>query len=115
MLVEYAREPGAKPSAQIIGGGFKTSVAQAAYVNGRHRDAGPPGHVRHRRVRRGFTGISLVGTAAAAVTGGRLFGLDTDQLQYAGIDGARPYDESKLIGGLGETWFVELAKIAPNR
>ena len=34
MLVEYARELGAKPKAQIIGGGFKTSVAEAAYVNG---------------------------------------------------------------------------------
>jgi 2-methylcitrate dehydratase PrpD len=32
---------------------------------------------------RGFMGISLVGPGAAAVTAGRLFGLDVDQLQFA--------------------------------
>lgn len=221
MLVEYARDLGAKPEAQIIGGGFKTSVAEAAYVNGSlaHADelesygslpgAGllPPivagvtvGDFKNSSGRdyitavvagiemqgrlgmsgigacdRGFMGISLVGPAAAAVVGGRLFGLTVDQLQnalgtslplgngstrgcgsmahvheagvptrtgvlsaqmaargftastdfldgahswgmqYAGIDGARPYDESKLIGGLGDELFVQIAKIAPKR
>jgi 2-methylcitrate dehydratase PrpD len=221
MLVEYARDLGAKPEAQVVGGGFKTSVAEAAYVNGSlaHADelesygtlpgSGlvPPivagltvGDFKNSSGRdyitavvagiemqgrlgmsgigacdRGFMGISLVGPAAAAVTGGRLFGLDVDQLQnalgtalplgngstrgcgsmahvheagvptrtgvlsaqmaargftscvdfldgahswglqYAGIDGARPYDESKLIDGLGERLFVQFAGIAPKR
>jgi 2-methylcitrate dehydratase PrpD len=36
-------------------------------------------------------------------------------MQYAGDDGARPYDESKLIDGLGERLFVQTAGIAPKR
>jgi 2-methylcitrate dehydratase PrpD len=34
LLVGYARQLDAAPQASIIGGGFKTSVAEAAYVNG---------------------------------------------------------------------------------
>lgn len=34
MLVRYARDLGATPQAAVIGGGFRTSVAEAAYVNG---------------------------------------------------------------------------------
>jgi 2-methylcitrate dehydratase PrpD len=34
LLVGYARQLGAAPQASIVGGGFKTSVAEAAYVNG---------------------------------------------------------------------------------
>jgi 2-methylcitrate dehydratase PrpD len=129
MLVEYARELGAAPQAQIIGAGFKTSVAEAAYVNGSlaHADelesygslpgAGlvPPlaaglavGDFRHSRgtdyiaavaagtemqlrlgsagigaCDRGFMGISLVGPAAAAVTGGKLLDLSVEQMQNA--------------------------------
>ncbi|WIX75635.1 MmgE/PrpD family protein [Amycolatopsis carbonis] len=221
MLVGYARELGAKREAQIFGGGFKTSVAEAAYVNGSlaHADelesygtvpgSGlvPPivagltvGDYKNSSGRdyltavvagiemqgrlgmsgigacdRGFMGISLVGPAAAAVTGGRLLGLDVDQLQnalgaalplgngstrgcgsmahvheagvpirsgvfaaqmagrgftscvdfldgahswgvqYAGVDGARPYDEAKLLEGLGERFFVQTVGIAPKR
>src|SRR5262249_31220577 len=34
MLVRYARDLGATPQAAIVGGGLRTSVAEAAYVNG---------------------------------------------------------------------------------
>lgn len=34
LLTGYARELGAAPQASVIGGGLKTSVAEAAYVNG---------------------------------------------------------------------------------
>jgi len=34
MLVRYARDLGAAPQAAVMGGGFRTSVAEAAYVNG---------------------------------------------------------------------------------
>lgn|SRR5882757_8167975 len=34
MLVGYARRLGAAPEAAVIGGGFRTSIAEAAYVNG---------------------------------------------------------------------------------
>jgi 2-methylcitrate dehydratase PrpD len=34
LLVDYARQLGAAEQASVIGGGFKTSVAEAAYVNG---------------------------------------------------------------------------------
>ncbi|MDX6428274.1 MAG: hypothetical protein QOE54_640, partial [Streptosporangiaceae bacterium] len=34
LLVNYARQLAAAPQATIIGSGFKTSVAEAAYVNG---------------------------------------------------------------------------------
>src|SRR5262245_22341420 len=34
MLVRYARDLNATPQAAVIGGGFRTSVAEAAYVNG---------------------------------------------------------------------------------
>jgi 2-methylcitrate dehydratase PrpD len=34
LLVDYARQLGAGEQASVIGGGFKTSVAEAAYVNG---------------------------------------------------------------------------------
>ncbi|WP_236787755.1 MmgE/PrpD family protein [Amycolatopsis sp. GM8] len=221
MLVEYARELGAVPQAQIIGGGFKTSVAEAAYVNGSlaHADelesygtvpgSGlvPPiaaglavGDFKNSSGRdyiaavvagvemqgrlglsgigacdRGFMGISLVGPAAAAVTGGRLFALDADRLrnalgtalplgngstrgcgsmahvheagvptrtgvlaaqmaargftscvdfldgahswgmQYAGLDGSRPYDADKLTAGLGGELFLVSQGIAPKR
>jgi 2-methylcitrate dehydratase PrpD len=129
LLVEYAREVGGAEQAQIVGAGFKTSVAEAAYVNGSlaHADElesygtvpgsglvpplaagitvgdftnasgkdyltaviagiemqGRLGRAGIGACDRGFMGISLVGPAAAAVTGGRLFGLDTDQLQNA--------------------------------
>ena len=129
MLVDYARELGAVPQSQIIGAGFKTSVAEAAYVNGSlaHADElesygtvpgsglvpplaagisvgdftnatgrdylvavvagiemqGRLGRAGIGACDRGFMGISLVGPAAAAVTGGRLFGLDVDQMQNA--------------------------------
>ncbi|WP_375476334.1 MmgE/PrpD family protein [uncultured Jatrophihabitans sp.] len=221
MLVEYARELGAIGQAQIVGGGFKTSVAEAAYVNGSlaHADelesygtipgSGlvPPlaagisvGDFKHSSGRdyiaavvagiemqghlgmagigacdRGFMGISLVGPAAAAVTGGKLLGLSVDQLQnglgtalplgngstrgcgsmahvheagvptrsgvlaaqmaergftscvdfldgahswgmqYAGLDGKRPYDEAKLTEGIGGELFTLTAGIAPKR
>lgn len=221
MLVNYARELGAAPQAQIIGAGFKTSVAEAAYVNGSlaHADelesygsvpgAGlvPPlgagitvgdfknssgtdyiaaivaGTEMQLRIGsagigacdRGFMGISLVGPAAAAVTGGKLLGLTVDQmqnalgtalplgngstrgcgsmahvheagipiqtgvfsaqlaaqgftgtidlldgahswgLQYAGTEGSRPYDESKLTDGLGTKLLMLEASIAPKR
>jgi 2-methylcitrate dehydratase PrpD len=221
MLVDYARELGATPQAQIIGAGFKTSVAEAAYVNGSlaHADelesygtvpgSGlvPPlvagitvGDFKDSTGRdyitavvagvemqgrlgmagigacdRGFMGISLVGPAAAAVTGGRLFDLNAGQLrnalgtalplgngstrgcgsmahvheagvptrsgvlaaqmaaqgftscvdfldgahswgmQYAGLEGARPYDESMLIENLGAELFMLKAGIAPKR
>jgi 2-methylcitrate dehydratase PrpD len=221
MLVEYAREVGGAQQAQIVGAGFKTSVAEAAYVNGSlaHADElesygtvpgsglvpplaagitvgdftnasgkdyltaviagiemqGRLGRAGIGACDRGFMGISLVGPAAAAVTGGRLFGLDTDQLQnalgtalplgngstrgcgsmahvheagiptrtgvlaaqmagrgftscvnyldgahswgmqYAGTDGARPYDEGKLTEGLGDGLFALQEGIAPKR
>src|SRR5215469_13103858 len=34
LLVDYARQLGAAEQASIIGGGLRTSVAEAAYVNG---------------------------------------------------------------------------------
>jgi 2-methylcitrate dehydratase PrpD len=34
LLVDYARQLGATEQASVIGGGFKTSIAEAAYVNG---------------------------------------------------------------------------------
>ena len=34
LLVDYARQLGAADQASVIGGGFKTSIAEAAYVNG---------------------------------------------------------------------------------
>jgi 2-methylcitrate dehydratase PrpD len=34
LLVRYARDLGATPQAAIMGGGFRTSMAEAAYVNG---------------------------------------------------------------------------------
>ncbi len=34
MIVEYVREQGGNPRASVIGGGFKTSTANAAYANG---------------------------------------------------------------------------------
>lgn len=34
MLVKYARDLGATPQSAVIGGGFRTSPAEAAYVNG---------------------------------------------------------------------------------
>jgi 2-methylcitrate dehydratase PrpD len=221
MLVGYARELGAVPQAQIVGGGFKTSVAEAAYVNGSlaHADelesygtipgSGlvPPvaagltvGDFRNSSGRdyiaavvagvemqgrlglagigacdRGFMGISLVGPAASAVTGGKLFSLNVTQLQhalgtalplangstrgcgsmahvheagvptrtgvlaaqmaergftscvdfldgthswglqYAGLEGPRPYDEAKLTEGLGDDLFLVTQGIAPKR
>jgi 2-methylcitrate dehydratase PrpD len=220
MLVNYARALGAVQQAQIVGAGFKTSVAEAAYVNGSlaHADElesygtvpgsglvppiaagvtvgdfknssgqdyitavvagiemqGRLGMAGIGACDRGFMGISLVGPAAA-VTGGRLFELGVDQLQnalgtalplgngstrgcgsmahvheagvptrtgvfaaqmaaqgftscvdfldgahswglqYAGIDGARPYNEAKLTEGLGEELFLLKAGIAPKR
>ena len=129
LLVGYARELDAVPQASVIGAGFKTSVAEAAYVNGSLAHADelesygavpgtgliPPivaglaaGDYRHSPGRdfitaviagiemqgrlglagigacdRGFMGISLVGVGAAAVTAGRLLGLDVGQLQNA--------------------------------
>jgi 2-methylcitrate dehydratase PrpD len=129
LLVSYARELSAAPQASIIGAGFKTSVAEAAYVNGSLAHADelesygtlpgtgliPPivaglaaGEYRNSSGRdfitaviagiemqgrlgmagigacdRGFMGISLVGVGAAAVTAGRLFGLDVRQMQNA--------------------------------
>jgi 2-methylcitrate dehydratase PrpD len=221
MLVEYARELDGVRQAQVVGGGFKTSIAEAAYVNGSlaHADelesygtvpgsglvpplaagisvgdfTNAPGRdyiaaviagieMQGRLGRagigacdRGFMGISLVGPAAAAVTGGRLFGLTADQMQnalgtalplgngstrgcgsmahvheagvptrsgvlaaqmaargftgctnyldgahswgmqYAGMDGARPYDEAKLTEGLGDGLFALQDGIAPKR
>ena len=221
MLVDYAAELGARPDSHVIGSGFKTAMAEAAYVNGSlaHADElesygtvpgsglvpplaagltvgdftdasgrdyiaavvagiemqGRLGLAGIGACDRGFMGISLVGPAAAAVTAGRLLGLDADQLQnalgtalplgngstrgcgsmahvheagvptrtgvhaaqlaargftscvdfldgahswgmqYAGTDGARPYDESKLTVELGERLFVEMTGIAPKR
>ena len=34
LLVDYARQLGAAEQASVIGGGFRTSIAEAAYVNG---------------------------------------------------------------------------------
>ena len=34
IITQYVKEAGGQPEAGIIGGGFKTSVAQAAWVNG---------------------------------------------------------------------------------
>jgi 2-methylcitrate dehydratase PrpD len=221
MLVEYAREVGGVQQSQIIGGGFKTSIAEAAYVNGSlaHADElesygtvpgsglvpplaagvtvgdftnstgkdyitaviagiemqGRLGRAGIGACDRGFMGISLVGPAAAAVTGGRLLGLELDQMQnalgtalplgngstrgcgsmahvheagiptrtgvlaaqmaargftscvdyldgphswgmqYAGLDGSRPYDETKLTEGMGDGLFALQAGIAPKR
>jgi 2-methylcitrate dehydratase PrpD len=129
MLVGYARELGAAPQASVIGSDLKTSVAEAAYVNGSLAHADelesygtlpgtgliPPivaglaaGEYRRSSGRdfiaavvagiemqgrlgmagigacdRGFMGISLVGVGTAAVTAGRLFGLDVRQMQNA--------------------------------
>jgi 2-methylcitrate dehydratase PrpD len=129
MLVSYARELGAARQASVIGSDLKTSVAEAAYVNGSLAHADelesygtlpgtgliPPivaglAAGEHRRSSgrdfiaavvagiemqgrlgmagigacdRGFMGISLVGVGAAAVTAGRLFGLDVRQMQNA--------------------------------
>jgi 2-methylcitrate dehydratase PrpD len=129
LLVGYARDLGAAPQASIYGSGFKTAVAEAAYVNGSlaHADelesygtvpgSGliPPlaaglsvGDLQGSSGRdyiaavvagvelqgrlglagigacdRGFMGISLVGPGAAAVTAGRLLGLDVAQLRHA--------------------------------
>jgi 2-methylcitrate dehydratase PrpD len=123
---------------------------------------------------RGFMGISLVGTGGAAVTAGRLLGLDIDQMrnclgvalplsngstrgcgymthvheagvpartgvqaamlaskgftgcpdyldgpyswgdQYAG-GGSRPYRPDALTDGLGSTFFLETAGVAPKK
>jgi 2-methylcitrate dehydratase PrpD len=129
LLVRYARELAAAPQASIIGGGLKTSMAEAAYVNGSlahadeleaygalpgtglippiaaalaageyHRSSGRDfitaviagiemqgrlGMAGIGACDRGFMGISLVGPGAAAVTAGRLFGLDVHQMQNA--------------------------------
>ena len=221
LLVDNARDLGAVRQAQVFGGGFKTALSEAAYVNGSlaHADelesygtipgAGllPPivagltvGDFKDSPGRdyiaavvagiemqgrlgtagigacdRGFMGISLVGPAAAAVTGGKLLGLDVAQMQnalgtalplgngttrncgtmahvheagiptrtgvfaaqmagqgftscvdfldgafswgeqYAGLDGARPYDPAKLLDGLGERLFTLTAGIAPKQ
>jgi 2-methylcitrate dehydratase PrpD len=129
MLVRYARELGATEQSAIIGGGFRTSIAEAAYVNGSlaHADElesygtlpgtglippiaaglavgeaqdcggadylaavvagiemqGRLGRAGIGACDRGFMGISLVGPAGAAVTAGRLFGLDAARMRHA--------------------------------
>jgi 2-methylcitrate dehydratase PrpD len=221
MLVKYARDLGAVPQAGIVGSDVRTSVAEAAYVNGSlaHADElesygtlpgtglippiaagltvgdhtasagtdyiaavvagiemqGRLGAAGIGACDRGFMGISLVGPAAAAVTAGRLIGLSVDQLQhalgtalplgngstrgcgsmahvheagvptrtgvfaaqlaaegftscvdyldgahswgmqYAGADGSRPYDESRLTANLGNELFLLQAGVAPKR